>query len=87
MTWSRHSRRSDPIQRSTNGFCHGLLAAVMTSAMPIVFRTWRTDVPKIAADRLTTRGYAETVPLVANDSPENMAKNRRVELKKLECKK
>lgn len=41
----------------------------------------------IAADRLTTKGYADTVPLVPNDSPQNMAKNRRVELKKLDCAK
>jgi hypothetical protein len=23
-TWSRHSRRTEPMSRSTNGFCHGL---------------------------------------------------------------
>jgi outer membrane protein OmpA-like peptidoglycan-associated protein len=40
----------------------------------------------IAADRMTTRGYADTVPLVPNNSDENRAKNRRVELKKQNCK-
>ena len=25
-TWSRHSRRTEPMSRSTNGFCHGLEA-------------------------------------------------------------
>lgn len=41
----------------------------------------------IAAGRLTTKGYADTVPLVPNDSPDNQAKNRRVELKKIDCAK
>jgi len=49
-------------------------------------KTWLTK-KGIAPDRLTTKGYADTQPLVANDSPQNMAKNRRVELKKLDCKK
>lgn len=31
--------------------------------------------------RLTFKGYGETTPLVANDSPENKAKNRRTEVK------
>jgi len=37
-------------------------------------------------ERLTTKGYADTVPRVANDSPENRAKNRPVELRKLDCR-
>lgn len=40
----------------------------------------------IAADRMTTHGYADTVPLVPNTNDENRAKNRRVELKKQNCK-
>ena len=35
----------------------------------------------IGSDRLTARGYGLTKPAFPNDSPENMAKNRRVELK------
>ena len=35
MTWSRHSRRIDPIRRSQYGFCHGEPGAVATSLMPI----------------------------------------------------
>jgi hypothetical protein len=27
MVWSRHSRRTDPMRRSTNAFCHGVCAA------------------------------------------------------------
>ena len=33
MTWSTHSRRIDPISRSTYGFCHGLWGAVRTSSI------------------------------------------------------
>ena len=36
---------------------------------------------KIAAARLSFKGYAETRPKVPNDSPENKAKNRRTEFK------
>jgi len=39
----------------------------------------------IAANRLTTRGYGETVPVVPNNSDANRARNRRVELKKGGC--
>jgi len=34
----------------------------------------------VSPDKLTPRGYGETKPAVPNTSPENMAKNRRVEL-------
>ncbi len=36
--------------------------------------------PGIAEDRVLIEGYADSRPLVPNDSPENRAKNRRVEL-------
>jgi len=35
----------------------------------------------IDSKRLTYKGYADTKPLVPNDSAENKAKNRRTELK------
>ena len=35
----------------------------------------------IKADRMTSKGYGETQPLVPNDSDENRAKNRRVQFK------
>jgi len=47
-------------------------------------KTWLTK-KGVAPDRLTTKGYADTQPIVPNDGPQNMAKNRRVELKKLDC--
>jgi outer membrane protein OmpA-like peptidoglycan-associated protein len=37
----------------------------------------------IAADRLTARGYGDTRPVAPNDSVDNKAKNRRVELRKI----
>jgi outer membrane protein OmpA-like peptidoglycan-associated protein len=49
-------------------------------------KTWLAK-KGIAPDRLTTRGYADTQPIVSNDSPQNMARNRRVELKKIDCAK
>ena len=38
------------------------------------------DVGKINPQRLTAVGYGESRPLVANDSPANRARNRRVEI-------
>ena len=35
IEWSRHSRLTLPIRRSTYGFCHGLRGAVTTSSTPI----------------------------------------------------
>jgi outer membrane protein OmpA-like peptidoglycan-associated protein len=40
----------------------------------------------IAATRMSTAGYGDTRPLVPNDSDDNRAKNRRVELKRQNCK-
>jgi outer membrane protein OmpA-like peptidoglycan-associated protein len=40
----------------------------------------------IAAGRITTAGYGDTRPLVPNTSDENKAKNRRVELRRANCK-
>jgi outer membrane protein OmpA-like peptidoglycan-associated protein len=40
----------------------------------------------IAASRLTSHGYGDTQPLVPNNSDENRAKNRRVEIKKANCR-
>ena len=40
----------------------------------------------VAASRLGTAGYGDTKPLVPNTTDENRARNRRVELKRNECK-
>ncbi len=39
----------------------------------------------VADARVTTNGYGDTKPLVANDTDEHRAKNRRVELKREHC--
>lgn len=39
----------------------------------------------VPASRLSSRGYGDKVPLVPNNSDDNRAKNRRVELKKPNC--
>lgn len=38
----------------------------------------------ISETRLIAKGYGETLPVVANDTPENRAKNRRTEIKIIE---
>ena len=40
----------------------------------------------IAAPRLSSHGYGDTQPLVKNSSDENRARNRRVELKRKDCR-
>ena len=40
----------------------------------------------VAAGRMTTAGYADTKPLVPNTSDENRFRNRRVELRRVNCK-
>ena len=40
----------------------------------------------VDAKRLTTRGYGDTQPIVPNTTDENRFKNRRVELKRKNCK-
>jgi hypothetical protein len=37
IMWSKHSRRTEPINRSTNGFRHGDRGAVITSSIPRPF--------------------------------------------------
>ena len=39
---------------------------------------------QVASSKFAAKGYGENTPLVANDTDENRAKNRRVELKILE---
>jgi outer membrane protein OmpA-like peptidoglycan-associated protein len=39
----------------------------------------------VAADRVSSRGYGDTRPLVANDTDADRFKNRRVELRRTNC--
>lgn len=48
-------------------------------------RTWLIA-HGVESSRLTSHGYGDTVPLVPNNSDANRARNRRVELKKRNCK-
>jgi outer membrane protein OmpA-like peptidoglycan-associated protein len=41
---------------------------------------------RVAADRVTSRGYGDTHPLVPNDTDANRFKNRRVELRRTNCR-
>ena len=45
MTWSRHSRRIDPITRSATGFCQGALGAVITCRISMVLTHRATASP------------------------------------------
>jgi outer membrane protein OmpA-like peptidoglycan-associated protein len=47
-------------------------------------KTWLVA-HSIAADRVTSRGYGDTRPLVPNDTDANRFKNRRVELRRMNC--
>ncbi|MGH6878696.1 MAG: OmpA family protein [Rhizomicrobium sp.] len=39
----------------------------------------------VSADRVTSRGYGDTRPLVPNDTDADRFKNRRVELRRMNC--
>ena len=47
MTWSRHSRRIEPIRRSTDGFCQGDRGAITTSSMSVCLMGWRKRVADV----------------------------------------
>ena len=44
---------------------------------------WLVRQYQIDASRLIAKGYGDTKPAAPNDTPANMAKNRRVELRRL----
>jgi len=50
-------------------------------------RTYLTQTYKIDGSRLETKGWGETKPIDANNTPEGKANNRRVELVKLQAAK
>ena len=57
IEWSRHSRLTLPIRRSTYGFCHGLRGAVTTSSTPIAVTVERNDCPYAPSrSRIRCRG-------------------------------
>lgn len=64
-----------PITGGQYGSNWGLSAARSTSVVHVLLESG--DIP---AERITVEGFGESRPLVANDSKENRAKNRRVEI-------
>lgn len=56
----------------------------LSAARAAAVKSWLTA-KGVAAARLTTAGYGDTQPLVRNDTDENRARNRRVELKRTAC--
>lgn len=53
----------------------------LSAARAISVAEYFTNVKNIQPERLSTEGYGEYKPKVPNDTPENMATNRRVEIK------
>ena len=52
----------------------------LSSARALAVLHYLTDECKVAPARLSANGYGEYKPVASNDSPENMQKNRRVEI-------
>ena len=59
--------------------------AKLSEARANAIRGWLVG-KGVNADRLAAKGYADTQPVDTNDSPEGRARNRRVELRKFDCK-
>ncbi len=57
----------------------------LSDARAAAVKTWLVA-HGVAADRVTSRGYGATRPLVPNDTDANRFKNRRVELRRMNCK-
>jgi OmpA-OmpF porin, OOP family len=57
----------------------------LSDARAAAVKTWLVQ-HGVAASRLTSHGYADTVPLVPNTTDENRFKNRRVELRTAKCR-
>ncbi len=56
----------------------------LSEARAAAVKTWLVA-NGVAADRVTSRGYGDTRPLVPNDTDANRFKNRRVELRRTNC--
>ena len=69
---------TDDIPIKTAGYASNWELSSARATAVIRFLVEECEVP---ADRLVAGGYADTRPLVANDSRENREKNRRVEFR------
>ena len=56
----------------------------LSEARAAAVKTWLVA-HGVAADRVTSRGFGDTRPLVPNDTDANRFKNRRVELRRMNC--
>jgi outer membrane protein OmpA-like peptidoglycan-associated protein len=52
----------------------------LSNARAAALRDWLIDASGIPATQFAVQGYGDTRPIVANDTPEGRAKNRRVEI-------
>ena len=57
----------------------------LSAARAAAVKAWLVT-HRVAADRVTSRGYGDTRPLVPNDTDANRFKNRRVELRRMNCR-
>lgn len=56
----------------------------LSRARAETLKTYLVEAHGIDPDRLVAKGYGESVPVAANDTPEGRAKNRRVVFKRLD---
>jgi hypothetical protein len=63
MTWSRHSRRMEPITRSTYPFCHGERGAVRSWPMPMLPIVAWTAAKALSRSWRRNRGVCTSVPI------------------------
>jgi outer membrane protein OmpA-like peptidoglycan-associated protein len=56
----------------------------LSAARAAAVKAWLVE-QGVTADRVTSRGFGDTRPLVPNDTDANRSKNRRVELRRMNC--
>jgi hypothetical protein len=76
ITWSRHSRRTEPMILSTYGFCQGARGATTTSSIPFPLTRARKAGPYDASRSrvLSSDNEIATNHMVANNRPEELAR-------------
>jgi OOP family OmpA-OmpF porin len=72
---------TDARDASGDGQAGRALSARRAEAVKLWFRQHRID-----GDRITTRGLGDSAPLRAGESDEDRARNRRVEIRKVDCR-
>jgi choice-of-anchor C domain-containing protein len=54
---------------------------ILSESRANAVKEWLTANGKVSSNRITTKGYGQTIPVAPNDTPEGRQKNRRVEIK------